>query len=120
MNTNNAYLEQNVDGHGRMVARAKRSTVLGLPRGKPIFLNGKYSLTFLEASRREHSRKPEEFYELVEATCPGRKVDLSRFKTQGMVAYGNDTNHLEVNKAKLWIEIAVAPSEPPKFVERNS
>ena len=42
-------------------------------RGKPVFLHGNHA-TVLEAARREHSRKPEEFYALVEATCPGSKV----------------------------------------------
>ena len=37
-------------------------------RGKPVFLHGNHT-TVLEAARREHSRKPEEFYALVEATC---------------------------------------------------
>ena len=61
-------------------------------RGKPLFLNGKYS-TYLEAKRREHSRKPEEFYQLVEATCPGRKLELfARQKRVGWEAYGNDIN----------------------------
>ena len=59
-------------------------------RGKPIFLGGKYS-TVLAAKRREHSRKPEEFYKLVEATCPGRKVELfSRQQRAGWHVYGND------------------------------
>jgi N6-adenosine-specific RNA methylase IME4 len=44
-------------------------------RGKPVFLHGSHP-TVLQAARREHSRKPEEFYALVEATCPGGKVEL--------------------------------------------
>lgn len=44
-------------------------------RGKPVFLHGSHA-TVLQAVRREHSRKPEEFYALVEATCPGSKVEL--------------------------------------------
>jgi len=61
-------------------------------RGKPVFLNGKYS-TFIEAKRREHSRKPEDFYSLVEATCPGRKVELfARQQRTGWHAYGNDVD----------------------------
>ena len=44
-------------------------------RGKPVFLHGNHT-TVLEAARREHSRKPEEFYALVEATCPGTRVEL--------------------------------------------
>ena len=44
-------------------------------RGKPVFLHGSDS-TVLEAARREHSRKPEEFYALVERVCPGSRVEL--------------------------------------------
>lgn len=38
-------------------------------RGKPAFLNGA-STTVLQAEKREHSRKPEEFYALVEEPVP--------------------------------------------------
>ncbi len=60
-------------------------------RGKPVFLNGCHR-TVLEAARREHSRKPEEFYRLVEATCPGEKVELfSRQERTDWTTFGNDT-----------------------------
>jgi N6-adenosine-specific RNA methylase IME4 len=61
-------------------------------RGKPVFLHGNHT-TVLEAVRREHSRKPEEFYDLVESTCPGGKVELfSRKHRGGWRSYGNDTS----------------------------
>jgi len=42
---------------------------------------------------REHSRKPEEFYELVEATCPGSKLELfAREKRPGWEAWGAETD----------------------------
>src|ERR1700730_3612753 len=60
-------------------------------RGKPVFLHGSHT-TLLDAARREHSRKPEEFYALVEATCPGSKVELfCRQRGQGWKGYGNET-----------------------------
>lgn len=59
-------------------------------RGKPVFLHENHS-TVLEAARREHSRKPEEFYTIVEATCPGSKVELfARQPRDGWQAFGND------------------------------
>ncbi len=59
-------------------------------RGKPVFLHGSHA-TVLEAARREHSRKPEEFYALVEATSPGGKVELfCRQRRAGWHAYGNE------------------------------
>lgn len=59
-------------------------------RGKPAFLRGTQS-TALEAVRREHSRKPEEFYALVEATCAGAKLELfCRQHRAGWCGHGND------------------------------
>ena len=61
-------------------------------RGKPVFLHGNRA-TVLEAARREHSRKPEEFYALVVATCPGSRVELfSRQRRAGWEVYGNATD----------------------------
>jgi len=54
-----------------------------------VFLHGKHT-TVLEAARREHSRKPEEFYALVEATCPGSRVELfSRQEREGWRVFGD-------------------------------
>jgi N6-adenosine-specific RNA methylase IME4 len=65
-------------------------------RGKPVFLHENHS-TVLEAARREHSRKPEEFYALVEATCPGAKVELfCRQHRNGWHVYGNETNKFDM------------------------
>jgi N6-adenosine-specific RNA methylase IME4 len=60
-------------------------------RGKPVFLHGQHT-TVIQAARREHSRKPEEFYALVEATSPGSKLDLfAREQRSGWQAFGNRT-----------------------------
>jgi N6-adenosine-specific RNA methylase IME4/ParB-like chromosome segregation protein Spo0J len=59
-------------------------------RGRPVFLHGNHA-TVLEAAGREHSRKPEEFYALVEATCPGGRMELfCRQGRPGWQVYGND------------------------------
>jgi N6-adenosine-specific RNA methylase IME4 len=45
---------------------------------------------FLPAPLREHSRKPDEFYELVEGLCPGSKVELfCRYPRPGWAAHGD-------------------------------
>jgi N6-adenosine-specific RNA methylase IME4 len=47
--------------------------------------------TVLEAPAREHSRKPDEFYELVDGLCVGRKLDyFSRECRSGWEQFGND------------------------------
>jgi N6-adenosine-specific RNA methylase IME4 len=64
-------------------------------RGNPVFLHGNHT-TVLEAARREHSRKPEEFYALVEETAPGSKVELfARGKRAGWIAFGNQPERFE-------------------------
>ena len=57
-------------------------------RGQPVFRRGEHS-TLLEACRREHSRKPEEFYKLVEDLCPGSRVELfARRRRDGWESHG--------------------------------
>jgi N6-adenosine-specific RNA methylase IME4/ParB-like chromosome segregation protein Spo0J len=62
-------------------------------KGKPVInLTNQTTLLFGEA--RGHSRKPEEFYRLVESLCFGRKLDyFAREKREGWEAYG--TGELE-------------------------
>jgi len=49
--------------------------------------------TLLHGPLREHSRKPDEFYCLVDALCPGSKLDyFAREERKGWMCYGNDTN----------------------------
>jgi N6-adenosine-specific RNA methylase IME4 len=61
-------------------------------RGHPIVTLTNQS-TVIHGPSREHSRKPEEFYKLVESLCPGSKVELfARCEREGWVSHGNDTN----------------------------
>ncbi len=70
-------------------------------RGAPVFLKGDYS-TVLSAARREHSRKPDEFYQLVEALCPASKVELfARTEREAWRAFGNDTARFESEKGVI-------------------
>jgi len=47
--------------------------------------------TVLTAPNREHSRKPDEFYKMVDSLCIGRKLDyFSREKREGWTQYGNE------------------------------
>lgn len=69
-------------------------------RGKPV-VNLTNQTTLLRGPLREHSRKPDEFYEMVEALCPGYKVELfARQQRAGWTQHGselgkfNGRNHL--------------------------
>jgi N6-adenosine-specific RNA methylase IME4 len=59
-------------------------------KGKPTWNNTKHRDIVREA-RREHSRKPEAFYEMVEDITVGRRLDFfSRQQRPGWETYGND------------------------------
>jgi len=61
-------------------------------RGRPV-LQLSNQTTALSGIRREHSRKPEEFYALVDQLCPGSKVELfSRQERQGWQVFGTETD----------------------------
>lgn len=57
-------------------------------RGRPTVQLTNQS-TIIRAPRREHSRKPDEFYALVEGLCPGSKVEVfARQERKGWNAWG--------------------------------
>jgi N6-adenosine-specific RNA methylase IME4 len=59
-------------------------------RGTPVVTLTNQS-TVLHAPVREHSRKPQAFYDLVESLCHGSKVELfARETRKGWVAHGNE------------------------------
>ena len=69
--------------------RGQTEHVLLAVRGRPTVLRERAS-TVLHAKRgRQHSQKPVEFYELVEAICPGSKLELfARAVRPGWAAWG--------------------------------
>ena len=55
--------------------------------------------TVLRAQRREHSRKPEEFYQLVEQLCPGSMIELfARQEREGWDCWGDETSKFNGDK----------------------
>jgi N6-adenosine-specific RNA methylase IME4 len=61
-------------------------------RGKPT-INLTNQTTVVNGKLKEHSRKPDEFYEMVNSLCVGYKLDyFSREQREGWDQYGNDTN----------------------------
>ena len=59
--------------------------------GKPV-IQGSSERDIIREARREHSRKPEAFYNMVERMCIGRKLDyFSREKRDNWFSYGAET-----------------------------
>ena len=60
-------------------------------KGVPVFVDTKDFNCCFEAPRREHSRKPVEFYELIKRVTGGSRVDVfSREQHDGFAQYGNE------------------------------
>lgn len=60
-------------------------------KGKPI-VDLSNQTTVIYGDMREHSRKPDEFYKMVDELCAGTKIDFySREKRDGWYQYGNET-----------------------------
>lgn len=61
-------------------------------KGKPLWNNTTERDIIIE-SRREHSRKPDSFFDMVDKICIGRKLEyFSREKRDGWDIFGNDIN----------------------------
>ncbi len=61
-------------------------------RGRPTLVLTNQT-TMIREVRREHSRKPEAFYDLVESLCPGSKLEMfSRTPRNGWQQWGAETN----------------------------
>lgn len=83
-------------GTGNLIRMQCEFCLVGL-KGKPVFKDVHNVRDLIEEMRREHSRKPEAFYQLVEELCAGRKLDyFSRQQREGWSTYGNDTNKFKV------------------------
>ena len=64
-------------------------------RGHPR-VDLKSQTTVVHAPMRQHSRKPDEFYEMVESLCIGRRLDFfSREPREGWEQMGNDPDRFE-------------------------
>ena len=72
--------------------RGKTEHCILAVKGKPL-INLTNETTVIEAPVREHSRKPDKFYELVNNLCPGRKLEVfAREKHEGFDVYGAESN----------------------------
>ena len=78
-------------GMGNLIRMQCEFCLVGI-KGKPVFKDNHSVRDLISEPRREHSRKPDAFYQLVNDLCVGRKLDFfSREPREGWCAYGNDT-----------------------------
>lgn len=83
-------------GLGNLIRMQCEFCLVGL-KGNPKFKDAHNIRDLIEEPRREHSRKPDKFYQLVDELCAGRKLDyFSRQQREGWSSYGNDTKKFSV------------------------
>jgi N6-adenosine-specific RNA methylase IME4 len=78
-------------GLGRLLRIQCEFCLIGL-KGKPLLDNPKNIRDIICEAKREHSRKPEKFYEIVEQLCKGSKGEFfARQQRPGYDVFGNET-----------------------------
>ena len=106
-------VKQNKNGDGvfKGMGRYTRSNpeqCLIATRGKALPRKSFSVDQLIIAPRREHSRKPDEIYDRIEALYDGPYLELfSRTKRKGWTAWGNETGKFGASKP-------VAPTKPAK------
>ena len=80
---------------------------------------GRTQVNLLNTRKREHSRKPDEFYDLIESCSPGPYLELfARFTRSGWDQWGNEdverNSFHGVAKRKAHVNAQLAFFEPPK------
>jgi N6-adenosine-specific RNA methylase IME4 len=69
-------------------------------RGKPLFIDTKDFFCCFNGARREHSRKPIEFYDTIRRVTGGSRIDVfSRELHEGFAQYGNELDRFAPKEA---------------------
>lgn len=90
--------KKNKLGMGSWLRNQTEHAILAV-RGKPTML-GSSTPNWFEGEVREHSRKPDRFYEIVEATCPGSKIEMfAREAREGWARWGVEANKFNADAA---------------------
>jgi N6-adenosine-specific RNA methylase IME4 len=64
---------------------------------------GRRQVNMIETRKREHSRKPDELYPLIEACSPGPYLELfARYPQPGWVAWGDEADPAVVPRGRTW------------------
>ncbi len=65
-------------------------------RGSPKFIDTKAFNCCFDGARREHSRKPDEFYSVIERVTAGPRIDIfSRERREGFSQFGNEATKFD-------------------------
>jgi N6-adenosine-specific RNA methylase IME4 len=64
---------------------------------------GRSQVNFVATRKREHSRKPDEAYSIIEACSPGPRLELfARYPQPGWIAWGNEADPETVPRGRVF------------------
>jgi N6-adenosine-specific RNA methylase IME4 len=87
-------------GAGNWLRNVTEHCILAVKGDRPVVRGEKHS-TLIREKRREHSRKPEAFYALVEEACPGAKLEMfAREPRKGWELWGAETDKFDTGKSE--------------------
>jgi N6-adenosine-specific RNA methylase IME4 len=70
-------------------------------KGAPLFIDTKDFFCCFDGKRREHSRKPDEFYDTIRRVTGGSRIDVfSREEREGFAQYGNQIDRFAQTAAE--------------------
>lgn len=85
-------------GVGHWLRNVTEHCILAV-RGRPVVELANQT-TLIREPRREHSRKPEAFYRLVEGLCPGSKLEIFARETRaGWTAWGAEMERFDTRRS---------------------
>lgn len=77
--------------------------LFGVRGGLRTLQPGRRQVNLIPARKREHSRKPEEFYDLIERCSPGPYLELfARHPRPGWVQWGDELNQYHSGRGNDW------------------
>ena len=77
----------------------RNATGVGISRCWRTLAPGRRQVNLLSVRKREHSRKPEAFYDLIERCSPGPRLELfARYHRDGWTQWGDEL-HKEPGEA---------------------
>lgn len=80
-------------GVGFYFRNVTEPVLFGVRGGLRTLAPGRRQVNMIEARKREHSRKPDELYEVVESCSPGPYLELfARYPRQGWASWGEEAS----------------------------